>query len=557
MRRLRSPQVALVWLAGLCILFWAAKYHPFLETPRVIDDDARQHVYWTYRFVDPELFRDDLLTAFVSSPQVAPPGYQALYWVGARLMDPLLFSQVLSLLLLVSSVWMVFRLGEELAGIAAAAFAASLFSLFFLYSSSGGLPKSFAFPLLIAGAYLAVRRAWAGLAGLLVLQSVFYPPILVNTMALAGATWLRAARDTPTKGFWTALVLLAMGAGLAVGVLFYVYTAGGPSFGPLITPEEAQTMPEFSARGRTAFHGDTWLATLWNDRAGIGGDRLIGFVLILAVIVLVQLPARPKWPPVAVDLVWTSAILFALAHLVLFRLHLPSRYVLYSLPLALLLLVGANGAGFVPALELRWPGLVGLFRGVRRRWFLFWPLLAALGAGYAVAQNRYFAAWDPLTVRIDADSMAAYRYLETLPKDALIAGHPLEMDNVPLFARRQVLANQELSLPYYPAYYHEVRRRLLDSLEAYYAQDAQVVRRLAERYAVDYVLLDRRQFAPEFLAGPIYYEPFGAWIKAKLPPSPRFVLLEGAVGERVWERGPYLVISLRNLQKGTDGAARR
>ena len=89
-RRTGAERSVLLFLFVAGVFFWAAKYHPFVSSPRVIDDDARQHVYWTYTFQDRTLFRDDPLTDFVASPKVAPPGYQALYFVGARLMDPLL-----------------------------------------------------------------------------------------------------------------------------------------------------------------------------------------------------------------------------------------------------------------------------------------------------------------------------------------------------------------------------------------------------------------------------------------------------------------------------------
>jgi hypothetical protein len=48
-----------------------------------------------------------------------------------------------------------------------------------------------------------------------------------------------------------------------------------------------------------------------------------------------------------------------------------------------------------------------------------------------------------------------------------IVGHPVDMDNMPLLARRQVLANQELALPYYTGYDAAIHQRLLDMLLAY------------------------------------------------------------------------------------------
>ncbi|WP_199248376.1 hypothetical protein [[Phormidium] sp. ETS-05] len=42
------------------------------KTPYVVQDDARQHVFWMQRFIDPELFPDDFITDYFQS--VAPGG---------------------------------------------------------------------------------------------------------------------------------------------------------------------------------------------------------------------------------------------------------------------------------------------------------------------------------------------------------------------------------------------------------------------------------------------------------------------------------------------------
>ena len=39
----------------------------------VVQDDARQHVFWMLRYLDPQLFPDDLIADYFQS--VAPVGY--------------------------------------------------------------------------------------------------------------------------------------------------------------------------------------------------------------------------------------------------------------------------------------------------------------------------------------------------------------------------------------------------------------------------------------------------------------------------------------------------
>jgi hypothetical protein len=538
------------------VFFWAAKYHPFVSSPRVIDDDARQHVYWTYTFQEPTLFRHDLLTDFAASPKVAPLGYRALYLVGARLMDPLLFSQVLSLLLLSACVMFLYYIGQELDAQRGGAVAAFLLLVYFLYSSSGGLPKSFALPLLLGTVLLICRDSFVGVAVLLCIQSVLYPPILLNALALAAVSWWRVWRRGTDRRIWWSLVALGVGAGLAVGALLWIYTLWPKAvWGSLVTPGEARTMPEFGPQGRTAFYADTWLQMVLNDRWGIGAVRLLGFVMLIAA--MYALGRRPGFvvPKVARDLVWTSFGLFVLAHLVLFKLHLPSRYVLYTWPLAALLVIAVNYETTRAALDRRWPSLGSVIRRLAERRSLCWTLLGLAACGFVYVQNRYIVNLDPLEVKVDSTAMHLYRYLQSLPKDALIAGHPLEMDNIPLFARRKVLANQELSLPYYRGYYAEVRRRLSDSLAAYYASDAQEIQRFVQQYGVDFILVNTHHFTPEFLSGTIYYEPFNSFVKRRLTTHQRFALLEAAVGQQIYAHGPYILVSFVDMQKGRNGGS--
>lgn len=60
----------------------------------VMQDDARQHVFWMLRFVDENLFPNDLIADYFQS--VAPLGYSSLYHSLANLgVHPLLFNKIL------------------------------------------------------------------------------------------------------------------------------------------------------------------------------------------------------------------------------------------------------------------------------------------------------------------------------------------------------------------------------------------------------------------------------------------------------------------------------
>ena len=178
---------------------WWIRYYPPAAGLLIFDDDARQHVYWTARFQDPALFPDDLLTAFISSLRFDPIGYQLVYRLGTHVMDALRFSQVLTLVLLLGSLWLLDELATGIiANSAGRLFCAGLFLFFSLYRTSGGFPRSFAFPLLLSFLVLLQRGSFRAAMVTILPQAILYPPILMNALVLAGWHWLASIAKRAT-----------------------------------------------------------------------------------------------------------------------------------------------------------------------------------------------------------------------------------------------------------------------------------------------------------------------------------------------------------------------
>ena len=57
---------------------------------------------------------------------------------------------------------------------------------------------------------------------------------------------------------------------------------------------------------------------------------------------------------------------------------------------------------------------------------------------------------------------AVYAALAETPKDALIAGHPNLMDNIPTFAQRRAFATYKLAHPWSRGYWAKLQPRLVD-----------------------------------------------------------------------------------------------
>jgi hypothetical protein len=145
-----------------------------------------------------------------------------------------------------------------------------------------------------------------------------------------------------------------------------------------------------------------------------------------------------------------------------------------------------------------------------------------VAALYTHAQGHYFSRLNMATA--DPPDVQLMEFLKTLPKDALVAGHPFVMNPVPLLARRKVLASHELSLPYYPGYYGRIRQRIMNFFEAYYADSWETVEAFVRRYGIDVLVVRKEHFDPVFLEGPVYYEPFNQTVKERLKKGKDFVL---------------------------------
>jgi hypothetical protein len=541
--RLSLPK-GLIFLWVLALFAWWVRYHPPGSDLLVFDDDARQHVYWTARFQDPDLFKDDLLTAFISSPVFDPPGYRFLYQLGVQFLDPLPFSQLITLFLLLLSLglleWVARGMIPDPRG---RVFLGLLFLFFSLYDASGGFPRSFVYPLLLGFLLLLQRGAlpWASL--IVLLEAVLYPPILLNTLALAGVDFLgRWRRGENRKRYVGDVLWLTLAAAAAFLLLTAVYSAGDREIlGRQVTVEEARAMPEFHSEGRTKFFRETLWEYLLIGRSGIGAIHLIGFAIILAAMGLTAGFRSIRVPSWAVHLTWTSLVLFAAAHLLLFRLHLPSRYTTYTMPLAFMLVIGASTGEFLarvgPGWERIWERALGRWR---RR--VGWGVLMALLATYAYVQGHFIARVDTQVVALEPMDREMLAFVATLPKEATVAGHPMDMNNVPLLSRRKVLVNQELSMPYYLGYYMPVRQRLFDLFEAYYAGEWSEVESFVERYRVDGLVVRKAHFEAAQLNGMLYWEPFNRFVKQRWKGDERFALRAPPREFRCFENERYVVL---------------
>lgn len=475
----------------------------------VIQDDARQHVFWMQRFMDPDLFPGDRIADYFQT--VAPDGYTAVYRIAAFIgLDPIFFHKILPVGLGLITAAYCFAVSLQLLPIPAAAFTATVLlgqGLGLTDAIVSATPKAFIYLLLLAFMDALLRKKMALVLVAIALQGLFYPQLVfisAGVLMVRLLDWrdgqLRVAAERGDRQFCL--------AGLAVAFLILLpYALQSHGFGPTITAAEARQLPEFSLANSRARFFDPDPAAYWlKGRSGLRLATALtpvtnGLGLLLPLLMacsgLFRL-ARQIHPGIVLlpQLLLSSLVMFGVAHLMLFKLHLPSRYTQHSVRVVLTLAAAIALFLIIEAL-LHWAvdrsspvpsslrsgiavGIIGLLSG------------AVLAYPGLVTQF-------PITAYQTGNAPELYEFLRSQPKDTLIASLSDEANNLPSFAQRSVLVAGEYAIPYHLGYYQEFRQRVADLARAQYSPEPQVLRSFIERYGIDLWLLDRQAFKPDYV----------------------------------------------------------
>ena len=522
-----------LWLGGallLTLLFTARTMAPALVG--AVQDDALQHVFWTLRYRDPELFPGDLYADYFQS--LSPAGYAALYWLLARVIDPLLASKLIPPVLGLVTAVFTFLFVRKLHPSPAAAFLATVLTSWYVWQYDdvvSATPRAFVLPTLAALLWaLAAGRLAIGV-GVAVLAALLYPLGGVLAVALFGSRLVRFQGWRPTLARERAPWLAAIAATALVGAVLLPEVLQASPYGPTVTAAEARTMPEFGEAGRNAFFvDDPYWFWLESYRSGLNlrsvdalfpGIPILFEAAALALLLPLVLALRRRLPAArALDrragiLAWVLALsfgLFFLAHLALFHLYLPARYVQWTVPLVVTIAGGL-------ALAILCEAAASRLRPARPG-----PLAASFALLLAAGLVTYPAKhWGGFQVDQYPTVTA---YLRAQPKDVLVATVPANADALAAMSERRVLVGREYALAYHEGYYAEVRQRTIDLIEAYYDEGARRLNLLVDRYGVDYFLVDRNAYAPERVtrAWGSAFEPYTTNVRARLDRPRRYAL---------------------------------
>ncbi len=447
--------------------------------PYVIQDDARQHVFWMASLVDPALFRGDLIAEYFRS--VSPPGFRALYQLFALFgVHPLLLAKLLPFALGVATAALAFDVLRRAGARPFVAFLGAWLlvqNLFLLDALTNATPRAFVYPLFLLLLRERIRGSLPGTGVAAAALALFYPQVaLVAALALALSVGWSDRRSIAGAALGIALI----GAALAP------HLAGDGGFGPVLSRGVAKTLPALSPGGRSSFFDpDAARFLLCGERSGLlplewcrARAMLLPaapvLLLLLPVALLLMAPAfdRRLW----VAVVLASVALFACSHLLLFRMHLPNRYTQHTL--RILLALGAGAAAGRVALSL----LERSRHGVPAALLVASALIATPFVSQRVAWHGY----------VHGDHPGLYAALRRTPKDTRIASLLPEAANLPAFTSRPVLVSVEHALPYHLGYFARLSERAADLSLGESTSSARVLRAVIEKDRIGVWLVARR-----------------------------------------------------------------
>lgn len=486
----------------------------------LIQDDARQYLFWMQRFSNPNLFPEDLIADYFQS--VTPPGYKLFYWGMSQVgISPFLLHKILPLFLGILITVYAFKIAQLLLPIPFTGFISTLLlnqSLWFQDDLASATPRAFVYPFFLAFLYYLLKPSFWLCLGAIALLGLFYPQYV---LLCSGILILRLFAQC--KKQQNAKLCLA---GLTVAFLVLLpYALATSEFAPVITASLAQRLPEFATEGRSQFWYDNPLFFwLFGERSGLIPPLLppliwLGIFLPLLLKKENQFPLvkRVRNTEILTQILLAGLFWWGAAHLFLFKLHLPSRYTDHSGRCAIAL---AAGIVFTLLFERLLQSLKTPTRGLGRRIFpLSLSLFLVTGLLFYPAISDRF----PLTNYRPGGTPELYEFFRAQPPDILIASLASEAHNLPSFSRRSILIGREYAIPYHWGYYRQFRQRVLDTIRAQYSPDQQTVKTFIQTYGIDFWLLEDSAFDPKKLAK----------------------------DEWIWQYQPAAQVALQQLQQGS------
>ncbi len=499
--------------------FWLFQHMANTADPFILADDARQQVWIFLKYFDPRCFTSDPIAEYYLNAFI-PQGMKQMMHTLSLYFDPRHVAGVLTYLLFFIFTCLCVDTARRIGGwwAATGTLAFCLGCDFFLHHVTGGLPRNFALPLSALMIWSLVTGRCTLLAVTTVMASGFYyVTAAVGGLSLAVLLLIFPGRlrGNARSWSWTRRVTILAISGFLCMAVFLSGTLHRKDYGPLITPDQYTAYPEAGPGGRYFLPREPiWEAVLeWGVKHLQKEDTLVEEVFSLdpghparkGLLLLIAIFCLPGFWILKNDKNLQRLILFPMAAFTGYLLaawafpflFYPVRYIKFILPVLFIILVPA--------------AITTLFRPRIRRKKSHWT--GAFSLAFCLLILLFFGQRDPragMIIKVPQKERPVLSFLESLPKNSLIAGWPKGiMDHTPLLAKQSVLINYETHLMFHQKFVEQARERMNAVVDALYAHTPEPLIRLKERFKVTHLVVEPNLL---YKKCPEYFEPFPAYI---------------------------------------------
>jgi len=527
---IKKDKILLFSIAIFSLLVTLYCQFPLLTNKFAINDDVRQEIYHYERYRDSELFKDDLtITGYLKNWN--PEGLDFFYFLISKIYDPVKFTKILPFFLCMLSAVYIFMIGRTLKNEKAGLLAGIIFVFFAwtrkeitVFGTGNGEDFGILFCIMFMHYYL--KKDFLKTSIILILLALFYPPLLIICLlTYLFSLILELARGARFKK--GKLLILSITLLLILIVLGVKYGGGKIK---MLTLQEMKNMEEFYPGGRKRIFYPSFYQRWANIESGMAIDYPVEWLIVISILLFLfyRKKALSNLPLSLWHFIFISFVMFAISNIVMFRLYGPSRYMRYPLPLFLILFVAVNLTDSISKIKSSRLKPVFLAGFIMFTAFYFFPEVKA----------RYRIAPYP----------RLYGFLQSLPKDILVAGEPFLMDDIPTFAKRMVLVNDEISQPYFADFYPLVKARIFDFFDAYYSDSYEKICDFCKKYKVTHLVVDKRHLSKDYVMNHfVYYKPFEGYIRGLAERRRGFILADIPESKKIFSESNIFVIKAEDI----------
>ena len=509
----------------------------------VFTGDARQYLPPLFEYYDITLMNPDDYLGGMTRDTYLPLGYKVLYKLASYCVDPILFSKFLPYLLMMVFVTIMSFASKDIAGFGgfAATLVIALSTEIFFERMVGGLPRAFAYPITALSIWgmTSNRPVYLGVAT--ILAAAFYPAIApVSGIALV------ALMFCPSRigGFdlslsWEKRMVLVMVTALSSYLVFVPMYYHITQYGGLIaTHDISEQLPDHYSAPLSFIYSTTFYSL------SLFSQTLFPFALVTIVtsfcFACFQYQAARR-------LLIVILILF-IGHwlLALFSdAYFSQRIKQFYIPVILLAMVPFFIKNIIYCLQ-----------SVTLKPIAFkynWLLSCAFVFLILYVKPNQILPSTGLTVSIPPQEQVIYNFIQTLPKEGLVAGWPGEkdhiVDNVPYLSKHSAFFTEGSHREFYVQPQSLLRSRFKDLVDGYFATDPASIIYLRDHWNVRYLIVDLRHFKDH---PPAYKKALNTmverkWYSAQSSNKP-FVILNYLSTATIFKQGSIFILDLSKIK---------